>query len=225
MNTGHTAARAASAAILCIALCYPFWAAGAGTDDIAELKRAMEMLQAQNRALAERIAKLEAEKSGRGQVVQHEQAPKREVAESRSERDESRELERLELRVNELEIAKTAHEDATRSIIRDSVSTLGSNINESVALGGTLEVVTGRSEDLSGQSENSLGLNTAEHDLEIQVNDWTYATSSSSTMMEPMPFFQPPTASRRESIDSTSTQRSRPSVTRKDSRLLLRSAG
>src|SRR5260370_214004 len=41
--------------------------------------------------------------------------------------------EQLEQRVTELEIAKAAQEDATRSIIRDALSKLGPNINEFVA--------------------------------------------------------------------------------------------
>lgn len=83
------------------------------------------------------------------------------------------EQERLEQRVKELEVSKTAQEDATREIIRESVSTLGSKINESVALGGTIEVLAGKSEDFSGESTSEIKLNTAELDLEVQVNEWT----------------------------------------------------
>jgi hypothetical protein len=42
----------------------------------------------------------------------------------------------LEERVRELEIAKTAQEDATRSIIRSALSKTGPKINEYVSLGG-----------------------------------------------------------------------------------------
>lgn len=84
----------------------------------------------------------------------------------------SREKE-LEQRVKELEDAQTAREDAARSIIRDAISTLGSKINESVSLGGTLDVTGGWTEDFSGRSEGVLALSTAQLDFEIEVNNWT----------------------------------------------------
>ena len=53
------------------------------------------------------------------------------------------EVEELKRRVAELEHGQAAHADATRWIIRDAISTLGSKINEFVTLGGTLEVLSG----------------------------------------------------------------------------------
>lgn len=85
----------------------------------------------------------------------------------------TKEQERLKQRVEELEITKTAQEDATRSIIGSSLSRLGSNINQNVALGGTLEALAGRAEDFSGQSSDLLELTTAQLDFEIKANDWT----------------------------------------------------
>ena len=79
----------------------------------------------------------------------------------------------LEQRVKEFETEKAVRKEAVRSITQDALSTVGSNINESVTLGGTLEVVGGRFEDFSGQNEGVLRLNTAELDLEIRPNDWT----------------------------------------------------
>jgi cell division protein FtsB len=191
MNIRHTAARVAAAVFMCLALCFSSWVAAASADDIAEMKRAIEALQAQNRAiealqaenraLAKRVATLEAEKSRREQAAQDERAQKKEEAESQpirvegKERVESREQERLEQRVKELEMAKTAQEDATRSIIRDALSKTGSKINESVTLGGTLEVTAGRSKDFSGASQSTVELSTAEFDFEVQVNEWTLA--------------------------------------------------
>ncbi len=146
-------------------------------DDISEIKRVTEMLQAQNRAiealqahnraLAKRLAELEA--------AQHERAQKQEEAKSQPRRVEveSRDLKQLEQRVKELETEKTAREEATRSIIREALSTLGSKINQSVALGGTFEMLAGWSEDFSGRSMDVLELSTAQFDFEIQVNDWT----------------------------------------------------
>lgn len=84
----------------------------------------------------------------------------------------TREQERLEQRIEELEAAQTAQEDATRAIIKESVSTLGSKINEFVTFGGALEVLAGRVKDFKGQAESVLVLNTAELDFEIQANDW-----------------------------------------------------
>ncbi len=137
-------------------------------DDIAEIKRisevlqtqnrAIETLQSQNRALMTRLAELEA--------ARDELAQKQEEAESRDEKQ-------LEQRVKELETEIAARDEATRSIIRDAVSTLGANINEYVALGGTLEVLTGTADVFVGRSERVLRLNTAQLDFEIQVNDWT----------------------------------------------------
>ena len=79
----------------------------------------------------------------------------------------TRELERLNRRVEELETAQVAQEDATRSIIRHSFSKLGSKINEAVTLGGTVEVFTGWSQDFDGDSAGTIQLNTAELDFEV----------------------------------------------------------
>lgn len=172
MNMRQIAARVVAAGYLCLALCFPSWAAAADADDIAELKRAIEALQAENRALAERLATLEAQKSEREQAVQSEHAQKKVEAQSQPTRVESKEQEQLEQRVKELENAQAAQEQATRSIIRDSVAKMGSKINESVSLNGTLEVLYGRSKDFSGASQNQIQLNTAELDFEIQANPW-----------------------------------------------------
>ncbi len=79
----------------------------------------------------------------------------------------------LERRVAELEAAKTAQEDATRAIIRDAASKLGSKINEAVTFGGDVEGLAGRFKDSSGRSESLVDLSTAQIDFEIQANDWT----------------------------------------------------
>jgi hypothetical protein len=163
---------AVAASFLCLAPCFAFSAAAADADDIAELKRAIETLRAENRALAKRLATLEAEKS------EHEQAARPESTEQTDPGSPSPSVTRteqgqLEQRVKELETEKTAQEDAVRSIIRDSLSKVGSKINESVSLGGVLEVVSGWSEDFSGDSKGEINLNTAELQFEVQANDWT----------------------------------------------------
>jgi hypothetical protein len=78
----------------------------------------------------------------------------------------------LEQRVRELEMAQAAQEGATRAIIRDAMTSVGSNINELVAFGGTLEVATGWAEDFEGKSEGVVALSTAELDFEVVVNEW-----------------------------------------------------
>ena len=136
-------------------------------DDSTEIKRisgmlqaqnhAIEELQAQNRALMKRLAELEAAREERTQK------------QAQAGNGEQKELEQ---RVKELEDTEIAREDATRSIIRDALSTLGSKINESVALGGTLEVTGGWTEDFSHKSEGLLQLSTAQLDFEVEVNNW-----------------------------------------------------
>jgi hypothetical protein len=81
--------------------------------------------------------------------------------------------ERLEQRVQELELARGAQEDATRQIIRDATSTLGSQINQYVAFGGTFEVGIGRLKAAGLRPESSIEVGTAEADFEVQANDWT----------------------------------------------------
>jgi len=153
--------------LFCLLLrpCAPLLAAN-NSDDIAELRRAIRALEAQNRVLMKRLSDLEVEKSWaqkRSPVVTGQSGSSGETAGRKG----------LEERVHHLEATLTAHEDATRSIIRDAISTTGSKINESVTLGGSLEVATGWNEDFSGRSEGALALNSAQLDLEIQVNDWT----------------------------------------------------
>jgi hypothetical protein len=85
----------------------------------------------------------------------------------------SQELQRLNQRIDELEAAKRAHEDATRTIIRQSFAEKGSNINDYVVFGGTLETLTFWFEDFDDVAESDIVLDTAELDFEITVNNWT----------------------------------------------------
>ena len=78
----------------------------------------------------------------------------------------------LEQRIQELEAEKVAREDATRSIIADSLSQLGSRINEFVDFGGVIEVLPGWAEDFEGGKERFIELSTLELQFEIQVTDW-----------------------------------------------------
>jgi hypothetical protein len=171
-------------------------------DDIAEIKRITEVLQAQkaaiaalqaqNLALMKRLAELEAAQKERAQeeLAQREREQREREQREREQRErarkqaeaerqlrveaEKKEQKQLEQRVKELEDAETARDEATRSIIRDALSTVGSKINEAVTLGGTFEVVAGRANDFDNQWDWVLGLNTVEFDFEIQPNDWTW---------------------------------------------------
>jgi hypothetical protein len=85
----------------------------------------------------------------------------------------TQEIERLNQRINELETARRAHEDATRSIIRQSFAEKGSNINDYVVFGGTLETLTFWFEDFDDVAESDIVLDTAELDFEVTVNNWS----------------------------------------------------
>jgi hypothetical protein len=88
-------------------------------------------------------------------------------------RSAARLQDQLEQRIRELQAAQTAQEDATRQIIRDATSSLGSQINQFVAFGGTFEVATGWLKSPRSRPETFLEIATAETDFEIQANDWT----------------------------------------------------
>lgn len=128
------------------------------TKTIELQNRSFDVLGAQNRELKNRLVELETARDG---------------SESNQAEVKNKKLKDLEQRVKELEATEAAREAATRSIIQEAMSTVGSKINESVAMGGTLEVIGGWTEDFSGQSEGVLRLNTAELDFEIEVNEWT----------------------------------------------------
>ena len=189
------------ASALSLALCLPM-PARAADDDAVAMRRAIEELREQNRALAARLAALEAERSGQGRPVRAarlaavprappppaaigaaterrspDPAPAPNPAPTPVPADASpakvagkRDLEQ---RVTELEIAKTAQEDAVRGIVRSALSGVGSKINEFVTLGGALEVGAGWSRDFQRQSRDQISLNTAELDLEVRANNWT----------------------------------------------------
>ena len=78
----------------------------------------------------------------------------------------------LEQRVKELESAKTAQEDAVRSIIRDTVATRGPKINEAASLGGTLSTRVARERDFTGTRNSTLGLTTIDLEFDIKMSEW-----------------------------------------------------
>jgi hypothetical protein len=147
------------------------------TGELEELRRAyQETLRAQRR-LEQRIEALEREKAdpqgGAGEQRRlEERVAELEGEAAAREGAAAQEKERLEQRVEELETAKVAHEDATRSIIAQTLSGLGSRINEFVDFGGVIEVLPGWEEDFEEGEERTTALKTLELQFEVQVTDW-----------------------------------------------------
>ncbi len=83
------------------------------------------------------------------------------------------EVRRLHERIDQLETARTAQEDATRTIIRQSFAERGANINAYVLFGGTLETLTFWQTDFDDVAESDIVLDTAELDFEVTVNSWS----------------------------------------------------
>jgi hypothetical protein len=83
----------------------------------------------------------------------------------------------LEDRVRELELGQEARDAATRAIIRDSLSKIGPQINETAALSGALEVEFGKSKNFTGARENSITLSTVELELDLKMNEWVSAST------------------------------------------------
>ena len=136
-----------SAVILAVALVTGGRSALAADADVEDLKRAIQALQAENRQLASRLAALESSQAVRSAVT-----PSLPVTPLSTDQ--------LTQRVRELEISKAANEQATRQIIQDSLSKTGSRINDAVSLGGSIEILLGRSSDFSGTQTDALKLNT-----------------------------------------------------------------
>jgi uncharacterized coiled-coil protein SlyX len=186
VNAFEASARRVAVVLLCVALSMkPVIALAAGDEDIADLKRAVEELKAQNRALAKRLATLEGEKAPQKPPAPPPRAEPPAKAAQRGPETQPPRFETvplqpprtaaspdLEQRVRELELAKTAQEDAVRSIIGDSLAKLGSNINQYVTFGGSLETVASHTTDFSGKATDAVQLSTAELDFEIKVNEW-----------------------------------------------------
>lgn len=187
MNNYKIKSSGVAASMACVLTVSSAWAKQEiPSDELESLKRMMREVISENKALTKRVHELETEmtKVKEASTVQQsqtaEKAVTRKIGERRIEvenedaaRSIAKEHKRLEQRVTELETAKTANEDATRWIVQDAFSKLGSKINEYVVFGGTLEMLAGWSEDFSGPSTGDLQLSTAQIDFEIQVNDWS----------------------------------------------------
>ena len=162
-----TRADAAAVGLLCLVAIGPCSGADAGGAEVSELKRAIEELRAQNRALANRLSTLEAQLPAAGWTATAA-TPATPAASAIAD-------ETLARRVQELEITRAAKDDATRAIIRDSLAKVGSKVNEAVSMGGAIEMLVGRSRDFSGAAKSTLQLNTAEVDFDIQASPWATA--------------------------------------------------
>jgi hypothetical protein len=77
-----------------------------------------------------------------------------------------------EERLKELEAAWAAQENATRQIIRDTLSKTGPKINSYLSLSGVIEMTGSRSQGFNSPATSSLALSTVELDFDIKVNDW-----------------------------------------------------
>jgi len=189
----RTGEKVALWALLSSAVCFPLTAAA---DDMSDLKQALKQLQEQNQTLMRRITALEAEQAAQRQARARpaQPAPTPQPAPSQpsttaaaQQPDQAAPVpplrperpatpEELERRVRELEITKTAQEDATRSIIKTAVAKSGPRINEFLSLSGALEVLAGRTQDFSGNVANNILLNTAELDFDIKAGEWIFGS-------------------------------------------------
>jgi hypothetical protein len=89
-------------------------------------------------------------------------------------RELQKEQQDLEKRIKQLETTKQNQEQAIRTIVGQSLTNVGSKINNFVSLGGTFEAIIGRANSLSDDRKQTyMGLNTVELDFEIKPNDWT----------------------------------------------------
>ena len=143
-------------ALFSLMLFVPSYAAAAENEDVAALRRMLGELKAENRKLSERLSALEgtspARRSKPVAVHQHPAPavtaakpappvlsppvdppalPAPDLSEAASKRP-------LGVRVSELEIVWAAQENATRQIIRDSLSKTGPKINSFLALSGAV---------------------------------------------------------------------------------------
>ena len=164
--------------------------AAAENEDVAALRRMLVELKAENRKLSERLSALEGTSPARrtkpAAVHQHPAPaviatkpaptvlsppvdppalPAPDLSEAAAKRP-------LGVRVSELEIVWAAQENATRQIIRDSLSKTGPKINSFLSLSGVVEGLASRTGSFTGPTQENLSLGTAELDFDIKLSDW-----------------------------------------------------
>ena len=121
-------ARRITLALLCLGMAGPSPGAEVADADIADMKRAITELRAQNRALADRVDALEAEKSA------HNKSPVLAPSNASTAAAPPATTDDLARRIGELEFTKIAQEDATRAIIRDSLEIGRASCRERVSV-------------------------------------------------------------------------------------------
>jgi uncharacterized coiled-coil protein SlyX len=172
-----------------LALLAPSCAAAAESEDVAELKRMVRELQAQNRQLSQRLGALENSRAAARTKprAQERPSPAPTVAQASTAAPSTQDVPilptprdttgmGLEDRVRELEIGQAAQEQATRQIIQDTLLKTGPKINQFVALSGAIEVVAARSQEFAGPTTDILELGTVELDFDITLSEWVAAS-------------------------------------------------
>jgi hypothetical protein len=180
-------------ALFSLGLLVPSYAVAAENEDIAVLKRMLGELKAENRKLSERLSALEgtsAARRTRSAPAQERSAPAVIAAKPAPpvnsppvavpdppplpapDLSETGAKRPLNERVRELEIGWAAQENATRQIIRDTLSKTGPKINNFLSLSGVVEGVASRAGDFTGPTKENLALGTAELDFDIKLSDW-----------------------------------------------------
>ncbi|XSC41915.1 hypothetical protein ACF1BQ_024985 [Bradyrhizobium sp. RDT10] len=178
--------RATPALLFSLALLVPHCAAAAENEDVADLRRMLQELKAENRKLSQRLSTLESAPAARrtkpaatyerptAVATAAKPAPVVEAPPALPEPDLSEAAAKrpLGVRVSELEIVWAAQENATRQIIRDSLSKTGPKINSFLSLSGVVEGVASRAGSFTGPTQENLSLGTAELDFDIKLSDW-----------------------------------------------------
>ena len=180
----------AAPALFSLVLLVPSYAAAAENEDMAVLRRMLGELKAENRKLSERLSALEGTSAARrtkSAPAQERSAPVATASkpvptvESSSvdppalpapDLSETGAKRPLNERVRGLEIGWAAQENATRQIIRDTLSKTGPKINSFLSLSGVVEGVASRAGDFTGPTKENLALGTAELDFDIKLSDW-----------------------------------------------------
>src|SRR4029453_7961827 len=157
----------------------------------ASLRRMLGELKAENRKLSERLSALEgtsAPRRTKPAPVQVRPAPAAAAANPASvfvaapssappalpapDLSEAAAKRPLNARVTDLEIGWAANENATRQILRDTLSKTGPKINSFLSLSGVVEGIASRAGSFTGPTQENLSLGTAELDFDIKLSDW-----------------------------------------------------
>jgi hypothetical protein len=177
----------AAPALFSLVLLVPSYAIAAENEEIAVLRRMLGELKAENRKLSQRLGALEgasATRLTRPAVVQERPAPAATAVQPAPtvlsppvdppapDLSEGAAKRPLNERVKELEVGWAAQENATRQIIRDTLSKTGPKINNFLTLSGVVEGLASRSGDFNGPTQERLALGTAELDFDIKLSDW-----------------------------------------------------